>query len=119
MGGVAALILSRFEGEIASAIKIGVLITVMGVLAISAGRTLSELKAMVSGSGQVSEYAQIVIKALGIAMTAQISSRICRDCGAEGIAGALEIAAKFEIFILCIPLIKKIMESAAEILNMG
>ncbi len=119
IGVVSSLILTRFEGGVAFAVKLCTVIIIMGVLAISLKSIISELEDTVSGIGQVSEYAQVVLKALGIAMIAHISSRICRDCGAEGIAGAVELAAKIEIFILCLPLIRKIIESATEILNMG
>ena len=119
IGAVASLIISRFEGGFSLAIKVGTVIISVGILIISARSILSELGDMVSGIGQVSDYAGIVIKALGIAMIGQISSRICRDCGAEGAAGVVELAAKIEIFILCLPLIRKIVTIATEILNMG
>ena len=74
--------------------------------------TLTEL----SGIGGA-EYLDIMLRALGIALISQITSGICRDCGEESVAGAVEFATKLEILVLCIPLISRIIEYAGEIVS--
>ena len=63
-------------------------------------------------------YTSTVMRALGIAIIAQMTSEICRDCGENSTASGVELAGKIEIFILCLPLISEIIGYAGEILAM-
>jgi stage III sporulation protein AD len=68
-------------------------------------------------SSALSEYAGILIKALGIAVLTHITAEVCRDCGDASAASYVELAGKFEILLLSLPLVSSILGTAAEILN--
>ena len=52
------------------------------------------------------ECISVLIKALGVAVAAQIAGDICRDNGNSAVAGVSELAAKATIIALALPLIK-------------
>jgi len=66
----------------------------------------------------VAEYASIMLKGLGAAILTHICAMVCRECGKPSLADTVELAGKIEIFILCLPLIKKIVETAAGLLEL-
>ena len=51
-----------------------------------------------------------ILKVFGISFIAETVSDICRDAGESSIASKIELFCKAEILILCIPLIKEILE---------
>ena len=58
-----------------------------------------------------------VLKALGIALLVQVCADICRDCGENSAASSVELVGKLEILVLCLPLIKRIISVALEVLQ--
>jgi stage III sporulation protein AD len=74
---------------------------------------------MIASLMQVSlpiESTKILIKTLSIAYIAHISSELCRECGENTIAFAIESTGKIEIIILGLPLIKSVIDLSKEIL---
>ena len=114
---VAGVVLRQMKNELAAVLKIAGTVLVSGTLLITAGPVISEMEAVVGQSG-VTEYAKILIRAIGISLLAKICADICRDASETSLAGGVEIAAKLEIFLLCVPLIKDIFAYAAEILSL-
>lgn len=109
-------VINQIKRELSFAVRCAGSILIFGMIVISLEPLLAELGAVrgLEGSG---EYVEIMLKALGVAILTQICSGICRDCGENGISAGVEFAGKTEILILCLPLIKRILEYAAEILS--
>ncbi len=63
------------------------------------------------------EYSGVLLKTLGISLTVQTTSDICRDAGENAIASKVELFGKAEIMIISIPLIKKILEISQDIIT--
>ena len=63
------------------------------------------------------ECIYVLIKALGVAVAAQIAGDICRDNGNSAVAGVSELAAKAAIIALALPLIKSAVTLAKELIN--
>lgn len=57
----------------------------------------------------------VMIKALGIALFSQITAEICKECGETVFASRVELAAKINILLLALPLIKEIVVIAGEL----
>ena len=74
------------------------------------------LRQMLS-EGAVSEYAELLMGALGVAVLTGVCADICRECREGGIASYVETAGRLEILLLCIPLIRDILASVAELLG--
>ena len=66
---------------------------------------------------KVSEYGEVVLKALGIAYLTHITAHICRDCGENGIGEGIETAGKIELLILALPLFSEVLSIVEEMLS--
>lgn len=62
-------------------------------------------------------YMPVLLKALGIGLTAQTVADICRDSGENAIAAKIELVGKLEIMLISLPLIDNIITMSGEILN--
>ncbi len=67
-------------------------------------------------TSSMNEYTGVLLKTLGISLTVQTASDICKDAGENAIASKVELFGKAEILIVSIPLIKKIFEVSQEIM---
>ncbi|NLK39195.1 MAG: stage III sporulation protein AD [Clostridiales bacterium] len=57
-------------------------------------------------------YAETLFKAIGVGFVVQTSAELCRDTGENSMATKLELAGKAEVLIICLPLIKEIVDLA-------
>ena len=62
-------------------------------------------------------YMPVLLKALGIGLTAQTAADICRDSGESAIAAKVELIGKLEIMLISLPLIESIITLSGEILK--
>ncbi len=69
-------------------------------------------------NGIVAEYAAIMLKGFGVAILTHICSLTCRECGKGALADSVELAGKLEIFLLCIPLMQNVIETAKALLEL-
>ncbi len=67
--------------------------------------------------GDYSNYAEVILKALGIAYLTSITSGICRDCGENSIAGGVENLGRIELLLLAMPLFEEVLKIAEELLS--
>lgn len=78
-------------------------------------QTVETVKNFAEGTGY-SEYAVIMLKALGIAYISSLTETVCREAGEGMLAAACEFSGKVEIIVLSLPLISSILDIAAELL---
>ena len=64
---------------------------------------------LMSGSA-LSDWQSLLFGAFGTALVSHVTAEICRDCGENSLAGFAELAGKVEILVLCLPLVKAILE---------
>ncbi len=67
-------------------------------------------------SSELSEYAVILMKALGIGYMTVITEGICREAGEGTLAFGVDLAGRSEIILLSLPLIASLIEIAKELL---
>lgn len=67
------------------------------------------------GNSELVEWQGILFGAFGVALLSHLTAEICRECGEAAIGGYVELAAKAEILILCLPLVKELL---AEVENL-
>lgn len=113
---VAAMIVRQLKGEAATSVRVGgnviLLTVVLGLIA-----PLCVFIGQLSERAGFGEYAEVLIKALGIALMTHIAAGLCRDCGESSVAGYVELAGKCEILWLSLPLISSLMDTARELLS--
>lgn len=113
---VSMLLLRGVKSELALLVGIGGVVVMAGFLISGIGKLISDAGGLFNGSG-FEEYAVLMLRALGIAVLCRICTDICRDCGADTVAGGVEMAGKAAILSLCIPILTEIIGYADEILG--
>lgn len=73
---------------------------------------IGDLEDLFEQSGNVSVYFTTALKALGISYITAFSADMCRDYGLSALAQASEITGKISIFILSIPLMNSVLDTA-------
>ena len=102
---VLCAVIKQYRPEYAPIVQIAA----VAVIAASAVRILQNIISQLdffSGMSETGgECISVLIKALGVAVAAQIAGDICRDNGNSAVAGMSELAAKAAIIALALPLI--------------
>lgn len=58
----------------------------------------------------VEEYVKLMIKVLGITLSSQFVSDMCRDCGENALAGTTETATKVIVISMILPLFETVIK---------
>ena len=111
-------IIKLARAELAFAVRMAGIIVVFGIILLSAESLFRDVSAVFE-TGSFSEYAVIILKALGVAVLTHVASSICRDSGEAGLAGAVEFAGKCEILLMSLPMIERLLGYTAEIASLG
>lgn len=107
-----ALFLKSYKNEYA------MLVSLAGGIVISLSilkylmQPINELKEILENTGVNLSFFKIALKALGIGYISGFIADTCRENGQISMASKVEFAGRVAIFILCIPLIASITETA-------
>ena len=75
----------------------------------------------VSGYLQIADpdtsYADVLIKSLAVCYITQMASDSCADAGEKSIAAKIELAGKFAIVLLALPVFDRLMEVIKQLLQ--
>lgn len=116
LAAVATVVVKQMRVDVALTVRLAGCIVLLGAVVTMSTPVYSYLSALISTAAPI-QYAEVLIKALGVALLTYLGSEICRDCGESGIAAAVELAGKCEILLLSLPTVSSILSSAADILN--
>ena len=73
---------------------------------------ISAIEAVIEKYAVETEYFKTALKAVGIGYVTSFISDICRDSGQVSLASKAELAGKCALFLLSVPLIIKVLETA-------
>ena len=105
------IILKSYKAEYALVLAVCSALVVL-TLIIKNITPLNLIKDKISESGIDSSYFKVAVKALGIGYITSFIAEACRDAGQNSLALKAELAGKCAIFILSVPLILSILETA-------
>lgn len=89
------------------------------VIFLAALNTFSPLTEQIKSLVSISGYAlSAVLKAVGIALVAQLMSNICKDADESALSFTVELSAKVAILVVALPLLTDVFEYLEEILKM-
>ena len=114
---VAALLLHGKSGELAMLLRVGGVIVIMGVLATSLSDMLPALGTWESAA--LSDYLEVMLKALGIAILCATCADVCRECGSGSVAFGVELAGNVWILSLCLQILRDVLGYADALLSLG
>lgn len=114
---VLAVVLKQQKGEYALMVALAggtavILYILRGVLA-----PIEYINSKLVNSGVNTEYFAVALKALGIGYVTGFIADVCRDSGQASLASKAELAGKCAIFIISLPLISAVLETALSFLK--
>ncbi len=93
---------------IAAAIGIFVLIFVINAIL----EPINQITEKLNDSGIETRYFTVALKAVGIAYITDFIADACRDAGQASVAAKAELAGKAVIFLISVPLLMSVLETA-------
>lgn len=117
VSAVAVIFLRQYRSEFAmlTALVSGVVIFFM--LFSSVRQTLGGFYELFQDNAQISYCFKIALKALGISYLTCFAADMCRDFGQHSLAAKAELAGKFAIFLLAVPLLEYLLDMALGVAN--
>lgn len=112
----AVLVLKGQKSEFAGIVSFAAASLLFGSAVIQLYPAIAAVSESVEGT-ELGTYFTTLLKALGITLAVQFSSELCRDAGETSLASKLELIGKAEILLLCLPLIRTLLDFAREIVR--
>lgn len=113
---VLAIILKVASKDMAILFKICAAVLLAGICISSLSDIVGYITHTLSDSG-ISEYAELIIKAMCISVMTHVCAIMCKDAGEESIAYFAELYGGIQIMILALPVIDDIFSVARELLE--
>lgn len=114
---VVTALIKQYATSYSSLAQIAALVAVLTLGMTFIKDALSSALELMNVSALQSEYIFLLIKALGIAVTAKFAADACRDSGSSSLAGAVELAAKAAILVLTMPMLKALAAAVSGLLG--
>ena len=114
---VVTALIKQYASSYSSLAQIAALVAVLTLGMTFIKDALSSALELMNVSALQSEYIFLLIKALGIAVTAKFAADACRDSGSSSLAGAVELAAKAAILVLTMPMLKALAAAVSGLLG--
>ena len=112
IAAVLSLILKAKSGEYAFLVVIAAGAAVIAVVFRNIAQPIQEISDKISEYGIQTEYFKVALKAVGIAYITDFIADACRDSGQLSLASKAELAGKAAIFLLSVPLVMSVLETA-------
>lgn len=109
---VLAILLKQYKAEYSIAAVLGGGIIVIAFILKNISAPIEYLKNELEASGINTDYFKVALKALGIGYITGFIADACRDSGQNALASKAELAGKCAIFMLSLPLISSILQTA-------
>lgn len=114
---VVTALIKQYAPSYSSLAQIAALVAVLTLGMTFIKDALSSALELMNVSALQSEYIFLLMKALGIAVTAKFAADACRDSGSSSLAGAVELAAKAAILVLTMPMLKALAAAVSGLLG--
>ena len=119
VGLTALLILRAYKPEWTPLLRMAVTVVALGLTLTLATTVLNYVTDLVSATDALSgESWPVLLKGLGIAILTEAAASVCRDSGETGLSTWVETAGKLEILLLSFPLIRTVMDTVTDMLEM-
>lgn len=120
LGVVAVVILvmlRQYKPEYAIMASIGAGLIILTWILQYISPILNEFQRMLDATGMQSEYAEVLLKALGICFITQLACDVCRDAGEGAVASKIEMTGKTAVLLLALPLFKNLLDIAISMIR--
>ena len=100
----AIIVLKNVRSEYAFFLKLAVLLLIGVPVVGLAAEAISQLQALSAQAGIDSDVLKLLVKALGICLTAQLAANLCQESGESALASAVELLGRGAILLMALPL---------------
>ena len=107
-----AVLLNQYRPEYAVMIVTAAAVAVLIIVIKNVFPSISKIRGLIEKSGVSSVYFATALKALGIAYISGFVADTCRDFGQTSLASKAELAGKCAVFVLSVPLMCTVLETA-------
>ncbi len=119
VAGITAItVIKKWNSDFLPLLRVALTVLLTAVALTRIAPLTAYLKQLTELSG-VTESAEFLFKALGIAWLTQCCADVCRESGESGVANGVELAGKLEILLLSLPLLNKLMEVVGQLLSLS
>lgn len=110
------LILRELRPAFVPPIRLAATLVLTGAAILLYGPVITRVHTLFEATG-AQEYADVILRALGIALICELTASFCRDLGENTVAEGVRLFGKLEILVLSLPLADKVLEMAKELLQ--
>ena len=114
---VLAVLLRQYKPEYAMMTGLAAGVIILIYIIVASKPVISEAAALFDKANIKTSYGAILLKSLGICFVAQLAADACRDAGESAIASKVELAGKFTVIIIALPLFEQVAELAINLLS--
>ena len=107
-----AVTLRTYRGEYALLLSLAAVVVILAFILKSVYPAITRLREGFDAGNIPSECFSVVLKALGISYLTGFVADICSDYGHTSLAGKAELAGRCAIFVLCLPLMNSVLDTA-------
>jgi stage III sporulation protein AD len=112
-----ALVLRQHRPEFAMLVSIAAGAFILLRLTGLAQPVLAAIQGMLDSASLPGEYAEILLKALGICFITQIAADTCKDSGETAIASKVEMTGKIAVLAVSLPLFQQVLGVAGRLIG--
>ena len=116
LAAVGVLLLRELRGGLAPLLKIGAALFLFGTAIRMYAPVVTRIRTLFA-LAEGHALAAPVLRAVGVAVIAELSAALCRDLGEGTIADGVLFFGRIEILLLALPLIDRLLELAGELLR--
>lgn len=111
-----AVLLRQYRKEYAMMLGLAAGILLFGFILSKATPVFTELNNLATQAHINKAYVSVLLKSLGICFITQLAADTCRDAGETAVASKVEMAGKFAVLLIALPLFGQIAELAVGML---
>lgn len=116
LGAMLLPLLRELRAPVALPVRLVCSVAVISASLLLYSPVLAHVRSLLAQTG-ATEYANPLLRGLGIALICELTAFFCKELGEGGLAQGVELFGKMELLLLSLPLMDKILELAKELLQ--
>ncbi|MBQ3063529.1 MAG: stage III sporulation AC/AD family protein [Clostridia bacterium] len=113
---VSVLLLRELKGGLAPTVRLAAAIFLFGAAILLYLPVIARIRTLFA-LAEGRELATPVLRAVGVALIAELSAMLCRDMGEGTVAEGVLLFGRMEILLLALPLVDELLRIAGELLQ--
>lgn len=116
LASVAVLLLRELRTGLAPTVRLVAAVVLFGGALLLYQPVIAEIRALFS-MVEGRELTGPVLRAVGVALIAELAATLCRDMGESTVADGVLLFGRMEILLLALPMIDELLQMAGELLQ--